>query len=50
MKALFDVLVPGERDYGLALAIDPDRLLAGQLGARFRGLGDTVLEAHLDLR
>jgi undecaprenyl diphosphate synthase len=28
MKALFDVLVPGERDYGLASAIDPDRLPA----------------------
>jgi undecaprenyl diphosphate synthase len=28
MKALFDVLVPGERDYALATAIDPDRLPA----------------------
>jgi undecaprenyl diphosphate synthase len=28
MNALFDVLAPGERDYGLASAIDPDRLPA----------------------
>jgi len=61
MKALFDVLVPGSRDYGLASAIDPDRLPAHNAitmngngrwaKGRFGGLGDaTSLGAHLNLR